>query len=268
MKKFAIMICVFFCIMLCSCRQKESVPFSNNVDAGESVYVDVVSIVPKHTLTSGTSVTDVVCECTTLSGETVWVCLSTRQYQNLDPSASFSNYLGNFYSGAFYPDGVRIQGRTISAEKKVSGLAAMTAPVIIDYYEVAEVPMDSGDKIQPMQYTGELSATTPVYADIVSLVPYKTIADNSHHVQFIICLCTTPSGETAPLYISVRDYKAHFDPNADFSIFDVMTETVELTNTARVYGLLVSPDDLAGDLSGEMPYDLLVFHSCEIVPEK
>ena len=264
MKKLVAMICaIVACILLCACGQKGPVAFTADTQTGESVYVDVVSIAPKHTLSSGTSITEVVCECTAISGETVWVCMSTSQYQRLDPVASFSSFSGNFYSGAFYPDGIRLRGRTISAENHVSGLAAMTAPVIIDFFEVSEEAVDPGSKTQPVQYADELSPVTPVYADIVSLEPFQLISDNSYHVQFVICMGITPSGESVPLYISIQDYRANFDPNADFSIFDVVSEPVELADTVRVYGLLVASENVAGDLSEDMPFNLLVFDSCE-----
>lgn len=96
-------------------------------------------------------------------------------------------------------------------------------------------------------FSADLKDETPVYADIVTVVPTAVAASNSI-TRGVFCSCTTTSGETIKVYVRVSDYKNYFDATASFSnplLFSA--DALSFSSPVRIHGCvrnqsaLVSP---------------------------
>ena len=111
--------------------------FTGSSTPGSKVYADIVSIFPEMGIyTQGSSTyTHFVCRCKTSSGGTVWVYMTTSEYKNnFDSSASTSVY--NQYAEEVTFSAKRIHGVAKKAEAIMSGLAAETSTMVIDFSSV------------------------------------------------------------------------------------------------------------------------------------
>ena len=125
-----------------SATAPQEVLFSQSVPTGNPVYIDIVSIEPTYSIqttygkyaTNGI-VTEVICECKTDSGSSVWVSMSPNTYNEyFDESANFSSASPfMFYKTVTYDSPVRILGTAVRAESVYSGLSGKTDELIISF---------------------------------------------------------------------------------------------------------------------------------------
>lgn len=122
-----------------SYNQSSEVSFSSFLSSGTDVYADIVSIFPSIGIyTEGSSYyTHFVCECETSNGSTVWVYMSTSEYQKyFDSDASTSIYFSSAEEITFSYS-KRIHGEARKADNVMSGLSSDTGvTMLIDFESV------------------------------------------------------------------------------------------------------------------------------------
>ncbi len=96
---------------------------------------------------------------------------------------------------------------------------------------------------------------SPVYADILSIEPafallYDQNGIKSLRVKEIVCECETTEHESIYVYISVEDYRDHFDPSASFSTGDGSSfSAISFSPSARIEGVARPADEVHAGLS-------------------
>lgn len=108
--------------------------YSSSSEVGSDVYVDIVSIFPGIGIyrEGSTNYSHFVCECTTSSGSTVWIYMTTSEYKNnFDSGASTSIY--NEYADEVTFSSRRIHGEVMKADNVMSGLSYDTGSKVINF---------------------------------------------------------------------------------------------------------------------------------------
>jgi len=118
---YILVLCILFMSGCGSTVQEEkvAVAFSSDSKEHDDVFVDVVSIQPKYTISinGGRAMSYLACECEITSGAIVWVYISTDKYVELfDAEADFTiAAIARFNKKIFTPD-VRIYGTVREAD--------------------------------------------------------------------------------------------------------------------------------------------------------
>ncbi|MBE6959926.1 MAG: hypothetical protein E7448_04300 [Ruminococcaceae bacterium] len=266
MKKAAYIYLVFsLCLILISCAAgKTETEFSPNSEIKDYVYVDVVSIVPEMGRAHGYQTdNDIICQCETTSGTTVWIAIDSSEYFQLDPDVE----PGLFYVPVYYPEGLRIHGRVVSAEHVKTNVALKKDELIINYLSVDARRTDPVKESSEDAYSEEVKTLSPVYVDIVSIVPKATITISviPSYPDYVLCACETKNGDIVQAYMTVNQYK-QFDPDAKFydpkGGFSFVNE-VSFPDGLRIHGMAVAAEEISSSLLKFAPNMVIVFHSME-----
>lgn len=113
--------------------------FSQSAKTGDDVYIDIVSIEPVYSISTGGSyhASGVVCRCKTSDGKTAWVYMSVYEYNNyIDSNAEINNYLNSDYDTVQFSPAKRISGKARTAEVLCDGLSAKTGTMILEFESI------------------------------------------------------------------------------------------------------------------------------------
>jgi len=122
-------------------NQSTETKFSSSVKAGANVYADIVSIFPAIGIyTQGaSSYSDLVCECETASGVTVWVHMPTSKYKKYFDSDISTSVHASIADAITFTSSKRIHGIAKKADTVLSGLSSdIGATMLIDFKSVNE----------------------------------------------------------------------------------------------------------------------------------
>ena len=139
-----IFLILFICLGIskCSFQSKEEVEFSAQVQDQDPAYIHVKSIEPEFSVSQRYSMafSDIVCRCTTTSGETVWVYISTNDYNKyIDSDAQFSSALfGNTFETIYFEKDTIIHGKVRNAEDLCDGLESKTEKTVLLFLYLEE----------------------------------------------------------------------------------------------------------------------------------
>lgn len=129
-------------ISKCSFNAKKEMEFSPQLEDGYPAYIQITSIEPKFSVTRnyGGYVSNVVCHCTTTSGESVWLYISTSDYSKyIDSNASFgSTLLDNEFETKYFSEKIIIHGKVRDAEDLCDGLEKKTAKTVLLFLSLEE----------------------------------------------------------------------------------------------------------------------------------
>lgn len=111
---------------------------------------------------------------------------------------------------------------------------------------------------QEVLFTPSIEEDTPVYADIVSILPWS---ENHKDLEdrYILCSCQTTDNETIWVYLTTQEYRDYFNPESRFN-FTVHTYT-HFPDPVRIHGFA-----MAGSDTGNCPHPrAFLFQSADIV---
>ena len=98
-----------------------------------------------------------------------------------------------------------------------------------------------------------LSTGTDVYASISTIFPSLGIyTEGNSFYSYFVCECTTTTGSTIWVYMTVTEYKNYFDSDASNSIYNSEAEEIELVYPKKIHGTVVSSESVLGGLSSEI----------------
>ncbi len=113
--------------------------FSQNSPLEDKVYIDIVSIKPSIGIRTNTSVenTEVVCECKTVTEETVWVYMSVYEYNTyIDSTADISSNFSTNYKVIEYSTEKRIHGTARLADSICDDLSEDTDTIVLEFSSI------------------------------------------------------------------------------------------------------------------------------------
>ena len=116
-------------------------------------------------------------------------------------------------------------------------------------------------KKEEVAFSPDLEFSSPAYIDLITIEPVYSVSEKMFSsYNAIVCKCTTTSRDTVWLYITISDYKKHFDPDAKFDyILGSSFETV--SKRTRIHGKTINPDTINPDLSQKTSNMILEFKS-------
>lgn len=115
--------------------------FSQNCNSSDNVYIDIISIEPSIVIgTNSSHSKDVVCECKTDSGATVWVYMSIFEYNTyIDPNADITNAQSADFRVVNYSPERRIHGTARKADNLCDNLSKDTATMVLEFSSIEQV---------------------------------------------------------------------------------------------------------------------------------
>lgn len=212
--------------------------FSQTVEEGTAVYIDISSIVPyKNDYGSGNIVHSILCQCLSSQNNTVWVYMTLNQYQEyFDSDAHLTN-----------SDGYQL--RTYSTPIRLHG-TAMAGADALDCYSSLAFNFTSADiqktipdnaNLTEIEYHPDLAENYPVYVDIIRDLETE-YRDNWGR---LFAAFETSSGDT--VYIFFKEsyiYDYYFGSQSTTSEGDFITPV-------RVHGYIDEPHEYGMDKIGK-----------------
>ena len=140
---FLIIILVIGSITRCSYKTKEPEKFTQDLEAGTKAYVDIVMITPVYGESSSDSaistVNKVFCKCITEDDTTVWIRMSTSEYnENIDEDANLKTIYGAHFDPVHFPDGIRIQGKVSETEDYDGAYGKIKVDTFLNFEEIID----------------------------------------------------------------------------------------------------------------------------------
>ena len=246
---FLFVICALFLISACS---GEPVPFSDKLGDDRECYIDVVEITPES------SINDVVflyCQCTLADGSTFWMEIFPADYVKYFDDKASEEDISYTARQIVYSSPVRINGKVNKIKNVFEDGAGGKINVFRFVTADETATLNAREKyFIAAEFDDSTKTNTVVYTDLVRIEPAFGVARGISssvygvtHFDDAVCECTTASGETVWLYISIDDYHTYFDPTAHFGTNPVddppYTPTLELVTPVRIYGITVLSTD-------------------------
>lgn len=117
----------------------------------------------------------------------------------------------------------------------------------------------SSNQSTEKSFSTSVTAGTDVYADIVSIFPAIGIyTERSSYYSHFVCQCETSTGAMIWVYMSVSEYKLHFDSDAPTSIYSYSADEITFSNSKRIHGEAREADNIMSDLSSDIQAIMLI----------
>lgn len=117
----------------------------------------------------------------------------------------------------------------------------------------------SSNQSTEKRFSTSVTAGTDVYADIVSIFPAIGIyTERSSYYSHFVCQCETSTGAKIWVYMSVSEYKLHFDSDAPTSIYSYSADEITFSNSKRIHGEAREADNIMSDLSSDIQAIMLI----------
>lgn len=117
----------------------------------------------------------------------------------------------------------------------------------------------SSNQSTEKRFSTSVTAGTDVYADIVSIFPAIGIyTEGSSYYSHFVCQCETSTGAKIWVYMSVSEYKLHFDSDAPTSIYSYSAEEITFSNSKRIHGEAREADNIMSGLSSDTRAIMLI----------
>ena len=259
-------------------RSSSAVEYNKDLKKNTAVYADVTFIEVKYTVSSSfssySSVSDVICECRTDSGNSAWLYISVDDYHEFfDEKAHFNNPNSAILSATpsvadtiEFVEPVKLVGLTVLYAEEISTLSGKEdVPEMVMKFVKADKEKIEAAKLtnqDPESYQGQKKINQPVYADITHITPEYALYSNSGYSFYpynktatdLVCKCKTANGQNIWIVIGIKLYSENFFTDYEQN----MKVEKALQQQKKITGLIESADTVATDLQEKIGQDTVI----------